>query len=389
MVGRVVFGLLSDRFFGGRRRIVLVLAGVGSTACSLVIAATGPDTSPWLLAVLAARLRLRRHRLERRAAHADGRARRAALGGNGGRARTRGVLLRRHRLPAALRRPRGVGGRLDRALDHARRRRWHLASACSSRSGKEEWTCHERQRRLRAPRLPCDGPLLRLGRPRRRLRHHLHVHRHALHPRCLPQADRGRHGLEPLEHQQRRAPQLDRDGAGRRRRGVRLRPDRHPRRRAGGQRPPGAGARAVEPGHRALAALPHLRHPRGGRGERLLRAPHRARDQVVRGPARAGRRGGVRRQRRRHPPPFAVDALAGERARLAHRVPRAGRSRVADRDPLRLAPARRADGAPSRRGRRSGGTTRRWARSAPGRSGRSRSPTSAAARRTRGRSSTW
>jgi ACS family hexuronate transporter-like MFS transporter len=53
MVGRVVFGLLSDRFFGGRRRIVLVLAGVGSTACSLAIAATGPDTSPWLLAILA------------------------------------------------------------------------------------------------------------------------------------------------------------------------------------------------------------------------------------------------------------------------------------------------------------------------------------------------
>jgi MFS transporter, ACS family, hexuronate transporter len=53
MVGRVAFGLLSDRFFGGRRRIVLVLAGVGSTACSLLIAGTGPDTSPWLLAGLA------------------------------------------------------------------------------------------------------------------------------------------------------------------------------------------------------------------------------------------------------------------------------------------------------------------------------------------------
>ncbi len=53
MVGRVVFGVLSDRFFGGRRRIVLVLAGLGSMACSLAIASTGPDTSPWLLAVLA------------------------------------------------------------------------------------------------------------------------------------------------------------------------------------------------------------------------------------------------------------------------------------------------------------------------------------------------
>ncbi len=53
MVGRVVFGLLSDRVFGGRRRIVLVLAGVGSAACSLLIAGTGPHTSPWLLAGLA------------------------------------------------------------------------------------------------------------------------------------------------------------------------------------------------------------------------------------------------------------------------------------------------------------------------------------------------
>jgi sugar phosphate permease len=53
MVGRVGFGLLSDRLFGGRRRIVLVLAGAGSTACSLVIAGTGPGTSPWVLAALA------------------------------------------------------------------------------------------------------------------------------------------------------------------------------------------------------------------------------------------------------------------------------------------------------------------------------------------------
>jgi predicted MFS family arabinose efflux permease len=51
--GRVVFGLLSDRLFGGRRRIVLVLAGLGSTACTLLIAATDSGTSPWLLAALA------------------------------------------------------------------------------------------------------------------------------------------------------------------------------------------------------------------------------------------------------------------------------------------------------------------------------------------------
>ena len=33
MAGRVIFGMLSDRLFGGRRRIVLVIAGAGSTGC--------------------------------------------------------------------------------------------------------------------------------------------------------------------------------------------------------------------------------------------------------------------------------------------------------------------------------------------------------------------
>jgi len=51
-MGRVAFGMLSDRYFGGRRRIVLVLAGLGSTACSLLIAGTGPGTSPWFFAAL-------------------------------------------------------------------------------------------------------------------------------------------------------------------------------------------------------------------------------------------------------------------------------------------------------------------------------------------------
>jgi MFS transporter, ACS family, hexuronate transporter len=52
MAGRVIFGVLSDRLFGGRRRIVLVIAGAGSTACSLVMAGTGPDTGAWVLAPL-------------------------------------------------------------------------------------------------------------------------------------------------------------------------------------------------------------------------------------------------------------------------------------------------------------------------------------------------
>jgi len=53
MAGRVIFGLLSDGLFGGRRRIVLVIAGVGSTACSLAMAGTGPGTDAWVLAPLA------------------------------------------------------------------------------------------------------------------------------------------------------------------------------------------------------------------------------------------------------------------------------------------------------------------------------------------------
>jgi predicted MFS family arabinose efflux permease len=53
MAGRVVFGLLSDRAFGGRRRAPLVLAGFGSTVCSLLMAATGPGTPAALLTVLA------------------------------------------------------------------------------------------------------------------------------------------------------------------------------------------------------------------------------------------------------------------------------------------------------------------------------------------------
>jgi ACS family hexuronate transporter-like MFS transporter len=53
MTGRVVFGLLSDRLFAGSRRLPLVLAGVGSTACSLALAWTGPGASPLGLGALA------------------------------------------------------------------------------------------------------------------------------------------------------------------------------------------------------------------------------------------------------------------------------------------------------------------------------------------------
>jgi predicted MFS family arabinose efflux permease len=54
MAGRVVFGLLSDRLFGGQRRIVLAIAGLGSAACALLLAVTTPGAGPLWLAPLAA-----------------------------------------------------------------------------------------------------------------------------------------------------------------------------------------------------------------------------------------------------------------------------------------------------------------------------------------------
>jgi len=53
MAGRIVFGLLSDRAFGGRRRLPLALAGAGSALASLALAATGPGTPAPALAALA------------------------------------------------------------------------------------------------------------------------------------------------------------------------------------------------------------------------------------------------------------------------------------------------------------------------------------------------
>jgi predicted MFS family arabinose efflux permease len=52
MMGRVLFGMLSDRLFGGRRRMPLVMAGVGSTVCTLLILSTGAGASTLGLAAL-------------------------------------------------------------------------------------------------------------------------------------------------------------------------------------------------------------------------------------------------------------------------------------------------------------------------------------------------
>jgi MFS transporter, ACS family, hexuronate transporter len=53
VLGRVAFGVLSDRTFGGRRRTPLAIAGCGSAVCSLVIAFTGSGAGASLLAPLA------------------------------------------------------------------------------------------------------------------------------------------------------------------------------------------------------------------------------------------------------------------------------------------------------------------------------------------------
>lgn len=54
VAGRVLFGLLSDRLFGGQRRIVLAIAGLGSIACALLLSGIAPGTGPGLLVPLAA-----------------------------------------------------------------------------------------------------------------------------------------------------------------------------------------------------------------------------------------------------------------------------------------------------------------------------------------------
>jgi predicted MFS family arabinose efflux permease len=53
MAGRVAFGVLSDRVFGGLRRPTLLVAGASSALCSLAMAWTGPASSAAWLTVLA------------------------------------------------------------------------------------------------------------------------------------------------------------------------------------------------------------------------------------------------------------------------------------------------------------------------------------------------
>ena len=53
VLGRVAFGMLSDRVFAGSRRTPLAIAGCTSALCSIALAFTGPSTSSVWLAALA------------------------------------------------------------------------------------------------------------------------------------------------------------------------------------------------------------------------------------------------------------------------------------------------------------------------------------------------
>ena len=92
-----------------------------------------------------------------------------------------------------------------------------------------------------------------------------------------------------------------------------------------------------------------------------------ARDQVVRGPARAGRRHRLGGQRLRHHAAVAAVALAHRRVRLADGVPGSGRPRVADRHPGGAAPAGAAGSSGGARLRRSPGRETRGRSSGHGR----------------------
>ena len=147
------------------------------------MAGTGPGTSAWVLAPLALAFGFFgigwngvQHTLM---AELVGPARR----GHRRRARARHLVVRRHHLPADLRPGRRAPRRLRRALGRARPRHGRHLVPPDPGAGRKNGD-------------PVSRSLvLRLGRARRGLRHHHHVHRHALHARRLPQADRGLHGL--------------------------------------------------------------------------------------------------------------------------------------------------------------------------------------------------
>ena len=143
--GRVVFGLLSDRLL---RRAAAHRARAGRAGLHRLHAPDRghrqPGTSPWLLAALTAGLRLRGHRLERRPAHPAGRAGGPALVGHRGGAGARDLLVRRHRVPAAVRRFRRSAWEASRCPGSCSPARCCSPCACSSRSEREEWTFHER-----------------------------------------------------------------------------------------------------------------------------------------------------------------------------------------------------------------------------------------------------
>ncbi|HWP73480.1 MAG TPA: MFS transporter [Methylomirabilota bacterium] len=132
-IGRIGFGLLSDRLFGGRRRIVLAIAGLGIDR--LRPRPVGHRAGDGALAARAARggHRVLRRRLERRAAHPHGRAGRAPRDRDRGGARPRHLLAGCRGVPAGVRAGGGAPGRLRRGMARAGRR--HGARARTARPG--------------------------------------------------------------------------------------------------------------------------------------------------------------------------------------------------------------------------------------------------------------
>ena len=132
-IGRIGFGLLSDRLFGGRRRIVLAIAGLGSIGCALALSATAPGTGPWLLAPLAVGIGFFgvgwngvQHTLMAELAGPRAAGTAVGLGPRHLLAGCRGV-------PAGIRAGGGAPGRLRRGVGHAGRR--HGARARAARPG--------------------------------------------------------------------------------------------------------------------------------------------------------------------------------------------------------------------------------------------------------------
>ena len=136
MTGRVLFGMLSDRLFGGSRRLPLLLAGAGSTACTLAIAwsgagapALGLSALVFVFGVVGIGWNGVQHTWMAELAGPRG-------GGHGRGAGTGRLLGRGHARAAGLRLRRPGRRRLSRPVDCARAHHGRRARRAPPRTGK-------------------------------------------------------------------------------------------------------------------------------------------------------------------------------------------------------------------------------------------------------------